>query len=187
MDLLTNILIGASLAMDCAAVSMAGGANSKGEETKKALLAGLFFGGFQAGMMAVGWFGGNWLKTIVSDYDHWMAFFLLGFVGAKMVVESLRHHEEKKTELLDYRVLFALAIATSIDALIVGTGMALADSGIMMMVLVVGLVTAAISIISVFIGSRYGSMLGTKAETIGGITLIIIGASILLEHLGYIR
>lgn len=185
MDIIIEVLLGLGLAMDAAAVSIAGGASRKDIKSvaESAALAALFFGGFQAGMLAIGWLGGSWLRSLVSNIDHWVAFGLLGIVGMKMVVESFSRHESKKTNLLDYRVLVALAFATSIDALVVGTGLAFADGGVAMTAAVVGIVTALISAVAVLIGSRYGSLLGEWIEIIGGIVVIGIGLNILASHL----
>jgi len=188
MDILTNILIGIGLAMDCAAVSLAGGANTKtadGAKTLKAsLFAGLFFGFFQGAMMLLGGFGGEALKAFVSGIDHWIAFSLLAFVGAKMIYESFHGSEEKKTDLLDIRILTVLAIATSIDALVVGAGIAFANGIIGASALIVGITTAVISIASVHTGKRIGHLVDNKIEILGGIILLAIGTNILLSHLG---
>jgi putative Mn2+ efflux pump MntP len=186
MDVITDILIGVGLALDAAAVSVTGGANARknGKALEGAFLAGLFFGGFQAAMLGIGWLGGSSLKALVSGIDHWIAFLLLGIVGSRMVLESLQHHkEEGRIDLLDHRVMIALAFATSIDALAVGTGLAFADGGILGTALIVGAVTALISSASVFLGERYGRILGPRIETLGGIVLIMIGARILYSHL----
>ena len=188
MDILTNILIGIGLAMDCAAVSLAGGANTKtadGAKTLKAsLFAGLFFGFFQGAMMLLGGFGGEALKAFVSGIDHWIAFSLLAFVGAKMIYESFHGSEEKKTDLLDIRILTVLAIATSIDALVVGAWIAFANGIIGASALIVGITTAVISIASVHTGKRIGHLVDNKIEILGGIILLAIGTNILLSHLG---
>lgn len=191
MDTLTNVFIGFGLAMDCAAVSLAGGANTISrqgmkETIKAALLAGSFFGFFQGAMMLLGGYGGEALKTFVSGIDHWVAFSLLAFVGGKMVYEAFQGTSEKKTDLLDMRILTILAIATSIDALVVGAGIAFANGSFMESAIIVGVTTAAISVASVLLGKRIGHLLDNKIEILGGVILLTIGTNILLTHLGVI-
>jgi manganese efflux pump family protein len=185
-DFFTAVLIGVGLAMDAAAVSMTGGANAKtGSVAKAALLAALFFGAFQFGMLYAGGVGGEALKRAVSDIDHWVAFFLLCAVGGKMLLESRRAGgEDTKANLLDARILLVLALATSIDALAVGVGVAFADHSLIETAIIVGVATATISFFSVFIGSRFGCKLGGRAEVLGGAVLILIGLNILRTHLG---
>ncbi len=183
-DLITAILIGIGLAMDSSAVSMAGGANlKKGRIVPAAMLAALFFGVFQGGMLLIGGLGGEGLKETVSEIDHWVAFGLLGAVGSKMLIESRQGRRGNSVELLDGRMLLLLALATSIDALAVGVGVAFADHSLYETAAAVGLTTAAISFLSVFIGKAYGHRLEGKAEALGGIVLLLIGINILASHM----
>jgi len=181
-DFITASLIGVGLAMDAAAVSMTGGANAKKAGLiAAALLAALFFGGFQMGMLLLGGIGGESLKEAVSGIDHWIAFFLLAAVGGKMLLESGHTGEDKRINLLDARILLLLSVATSIDALAVGV--AFADHSLIETAMIVGLATALISFVSVWVGSRYGCALDNKAEILGGVVLILIGLNILQSHL----
>jgi putative Mn2+ efflux pump MntP len=183
-DILTAVLVGIGLAMDSSAVSMAGGAGSKKEGLMNAaLLTALFFGFFQGGMLLAGGLGGESLKAQVSQIDHWIAFGLLAAVGGKMLHESRHVCGGRKVDLLDARVLMLLGLATSIDALAVGVGVAFADHSLYETAAAVGLTTAAISFISVFAGQAYGHRLEGKAEAFGGIVLILIGLNILISHL----
>jgi putative Mn2+ efflux pump MntP len=183
-DYFTAALAGIGLAMDASAVSMTGGMNSKkGSLARAALLAALFFGGFQAMMLLLGGIGGAGLRELVSGIDHWIAFGLLAVVGGKMLHEAPHKSGDKKVDLLNARMLLVLAVATSIDALAVGVGMAFADHSLLEAAVIVGAVTAAISFASVYVGSRYGVALEGKAEAFGGIVLILIGLNILQSHL----
>jgi len=185
MDPITDILIGIGLAMDASAVSIVGGANT-GKPIRAAILAGLAFGAFQAGMLLIGGMGGESVRSVVSGIDHWIAFALLAFVGGKMVLEAAtKSRKGKKYDLLDASVLAALAIATSIDSLAVGFGIAFADNYYLLTTAItVGVVTAALSSASVLIGRRYGCEGGCKVEIAGGLILIAIGLNILRTHLG---
>ena len=182
-DFLTALLIGVGLSMDASAVSMTGGANAaKGSLMGAAFRAAFFFGAFQGGMMLLGGAGGESLKGMISGIDHWVAFFLLAAVGGKMLLESRHMGEDKRVDLLDARVLVLLAIATSIDALAVGVGVAFADHSLLDTAAIVAATTAAISFASVFAGKKYGCALEGKAEVLGGAVLILIGLNILISH-----
>ncbi|MCI0503268.1 manganese efflux pump MntP family protein [Candidatus Micrarchaeota archaeon] len=181
---MTALLIGVGLAMDSAAVSMTGGANAKqGKLAAAALLAALIFGGFQGIMLFLGGLGGEGLRGMVSEFDHWVAFILLAVVGGKMLLESCHSGEDKKVNLLDARILLILAVATSIDSLAVGVGVAFADHSLLETAIIVGAATALISFSSVFIGSRFGCRLEGKAGIFGGVVLILIGLNILRTHM----
>ncbi len=188
MDILSDILIGIGLAMDCAAVSVAGGAAAEKQKKsvpKAALLAGAYFGVFQGLMLALGWLGGSGIRDFVSGIDHWIAFGLLGFIGAKMLVESFGGDGQgkKKIDLLAHDTLAVLAFATSIDAFVVGAGLAFTDSSIALSAIIVGITTAAISMLSAWLGSRHHKLFGNRIEILGGLILLGIGARILFSHL----
>ncbi len=137
------------------------------------------------------------LQNVVRTMDHWLAFALLGFVGGKMIFEGL-HKEEVKggkdgaepccpPDFFAPHALFLPAIATSLDALAVGAGLAFAGSGIWIPALAMGVVTAAASAVGVLIGVRLGSLAGERVMmVIGGCAIVLIGLKILLEHLGVI-
>lgn len=190
MDLITNIFIGIGLAMDCAAVSLAGGASiQKGSGPKTidaAVLAGLFFGFFQGAMMLLGGLGGQALRASVSGIGDWIAFILLAAVGLRMIYESFRGPEHKRTDLLDIRVLTLLAIATSIDALVVGTGIGFAGGIVWTGAAIVAIVTAVMTFVSVEAGKRIGHLIDNRIEIFGGLILLAIAANILLGHYGIV-
>lgn len=185
-DIVTALLLGIGLSMDASAVSMTGGANAgKGAHLRAALLAALFFGAFQGGMLLAGGAGGESLKSAISGIDHWVAFILLGAVGGKMLMESRKTGEDKKVDLLDIRILAMLSVATSIDALAAGAGIAFADNSILFTASIVAASTSVISFFSVFIGRKYGCALEGKAEALGGVVLFLIGLHILLAHTAF--
>ncbi|MFH0885252.1 MAG: manganese efflux pump [Candidatus Micrarchaeota archaeon] len=183
-DFITALLIGIGLSMDASAVSMTGGANAKGGSlTGAAFRAAFFFGAFQGGMLLIGGIGGESIKAVISEIDHWVAFFLLAAVGGKMLLESRHMGEDKRVDLLNARILILLAVATSIDALAVGIGIAFADHSLFDTAIIVASTTALISFASVFAGKKYGCALEGKAEAFGGIVLTLIGLNILLSHI----
>ncbi|MBL7153943.1 MAG: manganese efflux pump [Phycisphaerae bacterium] len=182
-ELITIIAIAIGLAMDAFAVSIVSGSAYRQLQVKHALRIALFFGGFQAIMPLIGSLAGLTVKDHIADYDHWIAFGLLTVVGGKMIYESCKIKKaEKKFDPTSLITLLALAVATSIDALAVGITLSLIATSIILAVIIIGMVTFALSYLGVWIGKKFGHFFETKIEILGGIILIAIGAKILLQH-----
>jgi manganese efflux pump family protein len=149
------------------------------------LRASLSFGFFQAGMTLLGWLLGRTVVDLIGNFDHWLAFILLAFIGSKMLWESLRseHDEKEKADFTKGWLLLTLSIATSIDALAVGLSFAFLEGNIGISSLVIGLTSLVISVIGIILGRKVGKLVGKRAETIGGLILIGIGLRILLTHI----
>ena len=150
----------------------------------------LFMGVFQALMPVIGWVLGKGFENYISDYDHWIAFVLLAFIGGKMIYESLTDNEETECNvhgILDIKELFLLAIATSIDAMATGVTFAVLEVKIIVPALIIGVITYIICFMGVMIGNRFGTKYKSKAEITGGIVLVLFGLKILLEGLEIIN
>lgn len=186
MGALEILLIGIGLAMDAFAVSICKGLSMKSMSWKKAIIVGLYFGGFQALMPAIGYLLGATFESLVTKVDHWIAFGLLTFIGINMLKEAFGKDEENQDDSVDFRTMVILAIATSIDALAVGITFAFLRVNMILASLMIGIVTFAICVIGVKIGNKFGDKYERKAETVGGLILILMGIKILLEHLGII-
>lgn len=182
MSVFFIILTSFSLAMDAFAVSVCKGIAMKKMDWKKALIIGLYFGGFQALMPLIGYLLGVNFSELVKSVDHWIAFVLLGIIGGKMIKESFEG-EEEISDGVDFKSMIVLAIATSIDALAVGITFAFLNVNIVFAVFMIGIATFVLSILGTKIGNSFGSKYGKKAEFVGGIILILLGMKILLEHL----
>ncbi len=184
MDMITIIIIAFGLAMDAFAVSITSGITIKKLKIDHALKIALFFGSFQAFMPVVGWLAGLSLKDFISGIDHWIAFGLLGFIGCKMIYESIRMQPgEARNNSMNLYVLLILSVATSIDALAVGISFAFLEISIVTPVIIIGVVTFLLSFFGVFVGSRFGHFFEKRIEIVGGLVLIGIGVKILVEHL----
>lgn len=183
MNLLTIILIALALSMDAFAVSIAGGVAIKRLQLRHALTMATWFGGFQAMMPLLGWFGGTRLKEALSGVDHWVVFGLLMFVGVKMIWEAFEIDPVEKLDPLDIRVLFMLSLATSLDALAAGVSFALLGIPVVGPIIIIGAVTFLTSFAGVWIGGKGGNLFGKKMEIAAGIILIVIGIKVLISHL----
>ena len=183
MDVFTILLIALALAMDAFAVSIVKGIAVKNNRRRTAILLASFFGGFQMLMPVIGWFAGLSLKEVIVGIDHWIAFGLLGFIGAKMIYESTKNGDSEKEDTVKLSLAFTLAVATSIDALMVGLSFAFLETSIILPIAVIGIVTFLLSLVGFIFGCGIGKVFGKKIEIIGGVILIIIGIRILIEHL----
>lgn len=186
MDLLSLFLIAVGLSMDAFAVAICKGLAMPKVTVKKALIVGLWFGGFQALMPLIGYYLGTTFDQYITSFDHWIAFGLLVLIGANMIKESLKKDADAcdtDSASLKFKVMFLLAVATSIDALAVGVSFAFLSVDILLAVVLIGITTLILSIVGVKIGNVFGARYKAKAELVGGIILILIGIKILLEHL----
>ncbi len=192
MGLAELVLLAVGLSMDAFAVSICKGLGMKKINLKVAVVLGLFFGGFQAGMPVIGWALGSQFMGIIGPIDHWIAFILLAFIGGKMLWEAFTEDEDededegdgKDAEKIDLGEYLILAIATSIDALAVGISFAALSVDIMPAVSLIGITTFIFSVAGVAIGHTFGARYEKPATIVGGVVLILIGLKILLEHLG---
>jgi len=182
MDAITVILIAVGLAMDAFAVSIARGMVVKEGRLREALLLAALFGGFQALMPLIGWLAGLSFRDLIAGIDHWIAFGLLTIIGAKMIYDAIWGEEEEGADLTMLTAL-TLAIATSIDALMVGLSFAFLETSILVPVLTIGVVTFGLCFVGFTFGCRLGRLFGGKIRVVGGLILILIGVRILLEHL----
>ena len=185
MGILELLILAIGLSMDAFAVSVCKGLAMKKLEFKNMAIVGLWFGGFQALMPTIGYFLGVQFKNQITAIDHWIAFVLLGIIGANMIKEACSKDDEEEVKAnLDVKTMFMLAIATSIDALAVGITFAFLSVNLVHAVTFIGITTFILSAVGVRIGNIFGTKYKAKAEIAGGIILILLGIKILLEHLG---
>ena len=187
MGLVELFIIAVGLSMDAFAVSICKGLSLGKIKFKHMCIAGLWFGGFQGLMPAIGYFLGSFFADAVSKYAHWVAFVLLAIIGGNMIKESFEKECECEScgdAAMDVKTMFLLAIAPSIDAMAVGVGFAFLKVSIAPAVIFIGVITFIFSGVGVKIGSIFGSKYKSKAELAGGIVLILMGTKTLLEGLG---
>lgn len=184
------LILAIGLAMDAFAVSICKGLTLKKADFVSMSKCGLWFGGFQALMPLIGFFLGSLFATAIESVDHWVAFVLLALIGANMLKEAFSCEECNCEKHADFSVktMFTMAIATSIDAMAVGISLAMAGGvNIFLAILLIGVVTCALSAGGVKLGSVFGGRFEKKAQIAGGVILILIGTKILLEHLGVLE
>ena len=172
--------------MDAFAVSVCKGLSMQKMNWRHALIIGLYFGGFQAGMPLIGYLLGMGFQSRIEAVDHWIAFLLLGFIGINMIRESRDTDEEHVDPSIGFRTMVVLAVATSIDALAVGVTFAFLQVAILPAVCFIGVVTFFLSAVGVKIGNVFGTRYKSRAELTGGIILVLMGIKILAEHLGFL-
>lgn len=188
MDLLTQILLGFCLAADAFAVSITNGMCSSKITKENAFFTALTFGGFQALMPILGYLLGCSFTELVSKYQHYIALILLGFIGIDMLVDAIKEYKHPESvcgtkEIFTVRNLLLQGIATSIDALAVGVSLAAINANIISTSLIIGIITFFCCAIGVYIGRKFGLLLGIRARLGGGILLILIGIKIFIENI----
>jgi len=180
------LLIGTAvgLSMDALAVSVVNGFTIRELNLRHALRIAFFFGLFQAAMPLAGWAAGRTVSAYIQEYDHWIAFALLAFVGVKMLWESRSFCDPAgRRDCTHTPTLLLLSVAPSIDALAIGISFAMLDLQILVPVLVIGGITFVICLAGTQLGKRFGHLIEKQLEMTGGIVLILIGLKILIEHL----
>ena len=183
MDLADILLIGAGLSMDAAAVSMTNGMVYKNLTGVRYAAMPAFFGAFQMLMPILGYYAGGLFADIMAKYSGIVVFVILGIIGGKMIKEGfddIKKHETAPSRVMDLKTLLFQAVATSIDAFAVGIGFSALGIGIIGPSAIIGATTAVIVVIAILIGRKFGDMLGSRAEVLGGAILVIIGIKALL-------
>lgn len=206
MNFFSVFAIGIGLSMDAFAVSVCKGLGMKKINVLHLILIAFFFALFQFAMPVIGYYLCVQFESYIVSFDHWIAFVLLGFIGAKMIFEACKKDDEVLTvkkaeevnekqikkdckklntpEKLNIKELLVLSVATSIDALAVGITFAFFDFNIFGAGAIIGVTTFVLCSIGVLIGNFFGAKFKKPAEITGGVILILMGVKILLEHLG---
>lgn len=188
MGIVELLILAIGLSMDAFAVSICKGLAVNKVKPRHMLITGLWFGGFQALMPLLGYFLGATFEKYVTAIDHYIAFVLLGAIGANMIKEAFSKEEDESNCDFSFKTMFLMAVATSIDALAVGITFALLpDVKIIPAVSFIGIITFSLSALGVKLGNVFGAKYKSKAEFAGGVILILLGIKILLEHLGVIN
>jgi putative Mn2+ efflux pump MntP len=184
----TFVILGIALglAMDCFAVAVGTSVTLRPATARQTFRLAFHFGLFQFLMPVLGWLAGLTVADLMGLFDHWVAFGLLAFIGGKSVWTALRG-ESKGARLADPTrgaTLVVLSVATSIDALAVGFSFAMLHVRVWLPSLVIGVVSSAVTVIGMELGSRLGTRFGRRVEVLGGLVLIAIGIKILVQHIG---
>lgn len=187
MGFIELFILAVGLSMDAFAVSICKGLSMKKATLKHGAICGAWFGGFQALMPLIGFFLGTLFADAIKAFDHWVAFVLLALIGINMLKEAFGKCDchEKPDADLSVKTMLVMAVATSIDALAVGISLAMAGNvNIYIAIALIGVITFSLSALGVKLGNVFGSRYEKPAQVAGGVILILLGAKILLEHLG---
>lgn len=174
------------MSSDAFAAALGKGAAMTRPTLLQALRVGLIFGVVEALTPIVGWLIGSAASRYIQAWDHWIAFLLLGALGLHMIWKALAEDEEQAAGDSGAGNVFTLALtglATSIDAMAAGVSLAFVQAPILVVAAVIGACTLAMVTLGVMAGRALGAMIGRRAELVGGVILILVGAAILYEHL----
>ena len=187
---MTNLeiwLLAVSLAMDCFTVSITSGIIMRRICWRTFFVMAFFFGLFQAVMPIIGGFAASRFSHLIEDYDHWIAFGLLAFLGGRMVKASFSNEDKCCFDPTNLKVVLTLAVATSIDALAIGISFAFVGmksfASILSPIAIIGFTSFIISLLGSWVGVFFGKRFNLRMELWGGLVLIAIGVKILIEHL----
>lgn len=188
MHPISIFLLGIAMSTDAFAAAVAKGAAMRNPCFSEALRAGVIFGTIEGLTPVIGWLLGLATAKYITAWDHWIAFTLLGLLGLHMIYTGLKPESEEGAADAGKRMhgfwsLAATGFATSIDAMVVGVGLAFLDVNIGVVALVIGLTTLVMVTLGIMLGRIVGSLAGRRAEIMGGFMLIVIGTTILHEHL----
>ena len=184
MDLAAVLLIAFALAMDAFAVALSTGAYLVKANVRQTFRLSFHFGLFQFFMPILGWAAGRQVVRFIAEYDHWIAFALLGIIGGRMLVASFEKDGNRvRADITRGFSLVLLSVATSIDALAVGLSLAVIETPIVVPSFIIGVVAALMTIVGLRLGERLSGAVGRRMEFVGGLILIFIGAKILFDHL----
>lgn len=185
MNLSATILLAFGMSMDAFAASIGKGANLHKPKFSEAVRTGLIFGAIETLTPLVGWGLGMLASQFILEWNHWIAFILLVFLGGRMIVEGFRGDSDEACEAPHrhgFWLLVTTAFATSLDAMAVGVGLAFLQVSIVTTALAIGCATFIMSTLGMMVGRFIGPLLGKRAEILGGIVLIGIGSEILWSH-----
>lgn len=175
------IILAIALSMDAFAVSIGLGATKQHSKVAPlGVIVAIYFGLFQGVMPIIGYMGGKGVLSWVESYSPWIAFLLLFLIGAKMIFDSFAEGIEEDISKITHRVILILAIATSIDAMAAGFTLTLLPVNPFIACFIIGIITFFFSWLGVLVGDKSGTWLESKAEFIGGITLILMAIKILI-------
>jgi putative Mn2+ efflux pump MntP len=184
LDILSILLIALALSADCFAVALSGSIYIQTISLTPILRTAGTFGVFQAIMAALGWLAGHSVVSLISSYDHWLAFILLALIGGRMIWESFHHKEKRKqVDISKGILLVTLAVATSIDALAVGLSFAFLNVNIVAACFIIGAIAFGVTIAGFMLGIKVKTFVGKYAEVTGGVILIVIGFRVLFSHI----
>lgn len=181
------IVLAFAMSMDAFAASIAKGAVLEKTDTAHIIKTALVFGAVETVTPLIGWACGRVAQQFISDWDHWIAFVLLSVLGCKMICGAMGGREADgetpRPSKNGFLLLLATAVATSIDSMVVGVGLAFLNVNIAVTALMIGAATTLMSAAGIVLGRFFGQALGRRAEILGGTVLLIIGLSILTDHL----
>ncbi len=186
MNLAATVVLSLAMSTDAFAAAVGKGAALHKPQLREALRTGLIFGVIEGLTPIIGWALGRVAAPYVTAWDHWIAFTLLGLLGGRMIWAGLSEQapDEVKPTSHSFWILAITGFATSIDAMVVGVGLAIMGADIVVTAAAIGLSTFIMVTIGVMVGRVVGVIAGRRAEIIGGVLLVGIGCFILYEHIG---
>ncbi len=183
MEIVQIIILAFGLSMDSLVIALTSGAIIGNHKIINVLKVAGMLAFMQSCLTIAGWFIGSTFAQYIDQYDHWLAFAILFFLGVRVLICSIKGEENSSPfNPLNFKVMFSLGVATSIDATAVGLSMSLINQNIILPAIIIGTVTFILSSLGIVFGCKVGQRYNNPINIIGGIILIVIGFSILAQH-----
>ncbi|MBK5719487.1 manganese efflux pump [Dysgonomonas sp. Marseille-P4677] len=176
------LALAVGLSMDSLAVALTSGAVIGNHRAINVLKIAGMLAFIQMGLTVFGWLIGSTFARYIDQYDHWLSFIILFFLGARVIISSIKDEEDNPFNPLNFKVMLSLAIATSIDATAVGLSLSLINMEILIPATIIGIVTFIMSSFGIIFGCKAGQRYNLQINIAGGVILILIGCSILIQH-----
>lgn len=183
MDIIQLIALAVALSMDSLVISLTSGAIIKKHSIINVLKIAGMLAIIQGSLTVAGWFVGSAFVRYIDRYDHWVAFGILTFIGIKIIIDSFDKNKASVSfNPLNIKVMFSLSVAASIDATAVGLSLSMLGKPVLIPAVIITIVTMLVSSLGVVLGCRIGRRYNSCINLVGGLLLILIGCSILLDH-----
>lgn len=185
MNMLSSFLVAAGLSMDNLAVTVSAGCSQQTKGHSRTLWRVSFlFALAHFVMFAIGFEGGILLHA-GKKIAPWLACAILVCIGIRMIKNAFASHGQAQPPLLNsFHTQIMLALATSMDALLVGAGLALATTSFWQTTAVLVVCVFITSLCGFYLGRYLGGKFGRNMEILGGLVLVFLGVKVLLEGVG---
>ena len=153
MNLIDILVLAFALSVDACAVSFAYGMCFREKRVKNSLNLAGFCGVFQGLMPIIGYFALTSFVDKLEPFSKWIIFTIFLLLGLNFIKDAIKNECEETQKCLDLKCLFAVAVATSIDALAAGAGIALTKAGIFKPAIIIALITFINSLAGFWFGN----------------------------------
>lgn len=185
MNIIDLLLISLALSLDAFSVSITCGIKLKYNNYKKFLKIALAFGLFQAFMPLLGFMLAEYfIKDLVTQYADWIAFLVFFILALKTFYDQFKDSNQEDLSHCNcegMKCLTSLAIATSIDAFVVGAALGVKTSTLYTSVITIGIITFLNSMIGCLLGNKSMKYFQSYSRIIAGVVLLALAIKSIVQ------